>query len=145
MGIGPVGRPLEIPESKHIGFIISIEEAKMLKVIAQREGKSISQIAREVLSEYVKAHAAGNTQFLLEKWYEDPTFHALPTLGEVQPADYLDGLTQAEVNELDDKSLQRRLEIEAAQERRGRRSSYSLKPNSFSDVSISGNRRTAKK
>ena len=50
------------------------------RIIAAREGKSLSELLVEILEEYVKNHSQGNNTFKLDIWQEDPNFKALPTL-----------------------------------------------------------------
>ena len=50
-----------------------------LGVIAAREKKDASKIIVELIEEYVRNHAEGNSTFKLDNWNEDPDFQALPT------------------------------------------------------------------
>lgn len=56
------------------------EVIRELRVIAAREGKSQSNLICDIIEEYVKNHAEGNTTFKLDNWTEDPEFKAIPTL-----------------------------------------------------------------
>jgi len=51
-----------------------------LKIIAAREKKFQSDIIFELIEEFVKNHAEGNSTFQLDKWSEDPNFQAVPTI-----------------------------------------------------------------
>ena len=53
---------------------------KEFRIIAAREGKSFSELVVELIEEYVKNHAEGNSTFKLDVWQEDPEFKAIPTL-----------------------------------------------------------------
>ena len=52
----------------------------MLDEIADREGKSSSEVIMELITEYVKHHGSGNPAFKLDQWQEDPSFQVVPTL-----------------------------------------------------------------
>ena len=47
------------------------------KKIAQREGKSKSELAMELIEQHVKTHSEGNPVFTLDQ-FQDPNFKAMP-------------------------------------------------------------------
>jgi len=53
-----------------------------LKDKARQEGKPLSTLLEEILSQWVKDHLEGNPSFPLNKWLRQPDFRAMPTLGE---------------------------------------------------------------
>lgn len=57
-----------------------IEIMNQLEIIAERENKKVSQIIMQLIEDYVKNHAEGNSTFRLENWVENPQFHAIPTI-----------------------------------------------------------------
>lgn len=48
--------------------------------IAHRERKSISELTRVALEEYVKVHGSGNPVYSLDSWTANPKFVAVPAL-----------------------------------------------------------------
>jgi len=77
------GRPLEMKGKErgqpHTFYIDPLEKEK-LEEIRWRERKSMSQIIRLAIDEYIQSHAEGNSTFRLDKWNEDPDFKAVPTI-----------------------------------------------------------------
>ena len=51
-----------------------------LRVIATRERKSFSELLVEIIEEYVKSHAEGNSSFKIDTWIDNSEFKAIPTL-----------------------------------------------------------------
>jgi len=78
-----VGQPIQMTSGKR-GFNISLyvdpEQMKVLEEIRWREHQSMSSIVRRALTEYIKAHGAGNETFRLDNWQSNPTFQAVPTI-----------------------------------------------------------------
>jgi len=68
------------------------------KKIAKREGKSMAQMIKEFMADYIKKHGQGNPAFSLEKWVQDPGFKAYPALD----SDW----QRAALDQFDDKDLQ---------------------------------------
>ncbi|MEM4301541.1 MAG: hypothetical protein QXQ70_03105 [Candidatus Caldarchaeum sp.] len=58
-----------------------LELWEKFKQVAQREG-GISQVLRILIEDYVKKHFQGNPSFTLDKWVQNSSFVAFPTLGE---------------------------------------------------------------
>lgn len=50
------------------------------KKISQREGKSMAQMFKEFMAEYIKKHGQGNPAYQIDKWVQDPGFMAFPAL-----------------------------------------------------------------
>ena len=48
--------------------------------IVQREGRSLSEVFREFMHEYVRRHESGNPQAKITKFVEVPNLPALPTI-----------------------------------------------------------------
>jgi hypothetical protein len=48
--------------------------------IARREGKSMAQMIKEFMIEYVKAHGQGNFNYTLDPWRDKSAFKAYPAL-----------------------------------------------------------------
>jgi hypothetical protein len=76
-----------VKKAKHIVSSFSYPQEKdqviyEANIIAARERKSFSEFVFGILEDYVKAHAAGNPNFELTKWQEDPNFTAVPALLE---------------------------------------------------------------
>lgn len=71
-----------IKERKGTNFSLYLEGDQMerLEDLKWRERKSISELVRDAINEYLSSHMEGNKTFSLEKWQEDPNFKALPTL-----------------------------------------------------------------
>lgn len=55
---------------------------ELLKQVAKREGRPVSDIIVSLAEDYVVRHGSGNPAFTLDKWLENPSFIAFPTLGE---------------------------------------------------------------
>ena len=53
---------------------------KMIDDLAHRERKSISEITRLALLEYLKIHGSGNPVYPLTNWTDNPQFVAIPAL-----------------------------------------------------------------
>ncbi len=53
---------------------------KEFKIIAAREGKSVSELNITIIEEYVKNHSEGNNTFKLDNWNLNPNFIVVPTL-----------------------------------------------------------------
>ena len=61
-------------------FYLSEDQIKALEEAHWRERKSVSEIAREAIDDWLRNHAEGNSTFKLDKWQENPEFKAIPTL-----------------------------------------------------------------
>jgi hypothetical protein len=59
---------------------LSETQIETLEEIHWRERKSVSEIVREAIDEWIRNHAEGNSTFSLDKWQENPEFKAIPTL-----------------------------------------------------------------
>jgi len=57
-----------------------IPTLRKLEETLKREGKEYTDFVRECSQNYVKAHGEGNPCFPIDKWVDEPTFKALPTL-----------------------------------------------------------------
>jgi hypothetical protein len=68
------------------------------KKIAAREGKTMSELIREFILDYVKKHGEGNPIYKLDKWQDNPSFKAYPALD----SDW----EQANLSAFDDNDLQ---------------------------------------
>jgi hypothetical protein len=68
------------------------------KKIATREGKTMSELIREFILDYVKKHGEGNPVYKLDEWQDKPSFKAYPALD----SDW----EKVGLNEFDDKDLQ---------------------------------------
>jgi Arc/MetJ-type ribon-helix-helix transcriptional regulator len=64
----------------NFSFYLTEEQVRMLQEAHWRERKSVSEIVREAIDDWLKSHAEGNTTFKLTKWQENPEFMAIPTL-----------------------------------------------------------------
>jgi poly-D-alanine transfer protein DltD len=53
-----------------------------LDKIAKRENISFSELVNEIIEDYVKKHSAGNPNFEISKWVEEPEFMADPAVRE---------------------------------------------------------------
>lgn len=77
------GRPVEMPNRQRglaVSFYLDTDIATALNDIKWRERKSMSEIVRLAVQDYIKAHAEGNYSFKLDNWQVDPTFQAVPTI-----------------------------------------------------------------
>ena len=75
-----MGRPREFKNPIDLGVRVESEELDALEDIRWREHKERAEIIRIAIQEYIRNHAEGNNTFRLDKWNEDPTFTAIPTL-----------------------------------------------------------------
>ena len=85
MSMRKLGRPSEIEggvraRGSNYSFYLSENQIKALDEVHWRERKSVSEIVREAIDEWLKNHAEGNTTFSLDNWQENPEFKAVPTL-----------------------------------------------------------------
>lgn len=87
--------------------------------IAAREGKPLSEIIKGLTTKYVQDHKEGNSTFKLEKWVKDPQFLAMPSLGDNLTHEYLDPLSDEDLQLLCKKVEARSKELSAAFDRRG--------------------------
>ena len=53
---------------------------KAIDEIAHRERKSVSELARIALEDYLKVHGSGNPNYDLNNWTSNPNFIAVPAL-----------------------------------------------------------------
>jgi len=105
--------------------MVSIEDTeetkvlfKELKVIGNREGKSVSKLTREMWADYIKKHKEGNISFEISKWYHQADLQALPTIGEILRPERLNKLNSEDLLELARAARARSQEINAALKRR---------------------------
>jgi hypothetical protein len=65
-------------------FSLSIEEQVLeeFKKIARREGKDMNRILHDHIQSYIKEHSEGNSQFRLDKWYQESDFKVTPAFLE---------------------------------------------------------------
>ena len=76
------------------------------KKIAQREGRSKSELAMELIEQYVKNHSEGNPNFTIDQ-FNDPGFIAMPATMSPDEKwnEYIrKHMTKEERNELDRKA-----------------------------------------
>lgn len=70
----------ELKNPKPIGSVVELEEKEAIEDIGWREHKTLSEITRKAIIEYIKNHAEGNDTFKIDKFVENPDFMAVPTL-----------------------------------------------------------------
>jgi hypothetical protein len=58
-----------------------LEWFKWLKKIAEREGKTLSELIRDILKEYAENHGYANPNHRLDDFTKGFVFEAMPTLG----------------------------------------------------------------
>ena len=78
-----MGRSVEMKDRKrglNVSIYLESQQAEALDEIHWRERKSVSELVRIAVSDYIKAHAAGNDSFKLDNWQETPDFVAVPTI-----------------------------------------------------------------
>lgn len=77
---------------------------KKFREISQREGRSMSEILTEQLTNYVKIHGSGNPVYKLENW-SDPTFKITPAFFAENKTwmSYIQKCTPTEQREIDEK------------------------------------------
>ena len=64
----------------NISVYADSEQMELVEEIRWREHLSKSELVRKALSEYLKAHANGNSTFKLDNWTDNPNFRAVPTI-----------------------------------------------------------------
>lgn len=116
-GVRP-GRPKELKVARAVGIVIENETKEVLESIAQREKKSVSELLRPVIDKYAHDHASSNDQARLDLSIESSEFMAMPTMGEILRPARLDGMSDADLEELAKAAKGRSQEIQAALERR---------------------------
>jgi hypothetical protein len=52
------------------------------RIVAARERKSVSELMRDVIEQYVKVHGEGNPSYELSKWVDQPEFIGDPAVRE---------------------------------------------------------------
>ena len=65
---------------KSIDAYLEDSEKKAFKDIAKREKKSQSELLRRIVVDYNQKHGAGNDNFTVDNWLEDPNFQVVPAL-----------------------------------------------------------------
>ncbi len=78
-----MGRYIEMKDKKRglpVSIYLEAQQAAALEEIHWRERKSVSELVRIAVSDYIKAHGSGNDTFKLDNWNKDPTFQAVPTI-----------------------------------------------------------------
>jgi hypothetical protein len=77
------GRPVEM-KGKTRGmpytFYIDPQEKESLEEIRWRERKSMSEIIRKAIDEYIRLHAEGNDTYTLDNWELNQTMQAIPNI-----------------------------------------------------------------
>lgn len=85
-------------------FSLYLEEdqIKRLDEIHWRERKSVSELVRDAINEYISNHFEGNKTFSLEKWQENPEFKAMPTLNSNNDtwSKYINSCSSPEITQL---------------------------------------------
>ena len=78
------------------------KEFETISNLAYKERKSISEIAREAIVDYIKKHGDGNPNYTLEQ-FKDPNFKACPAFfrDKITWALYLNSLNEKEFKEFD--------------------------------------------
>lgn len=77
------GRPTEMKSKRRgipVSFYVDPEELEALDQIRWRERKSMSEMVRIAMDEYIRNHSEGNDSFTINKWIEDPNLQAIPQL-----------------------------------------------------------------
>ena len=74
------------------------------KKIAKREGKSMAQVLHDLVEEHVKKHGEGNPTYTMEKFLQNPTFKAFPTIGETPSADWVKKMDKQDLQQFIDNS-----------------------------------------
>lgn len=105
-----MGRPQEIKKRRRgmpVSFYMDDYLMEMLEEVHWRERKSVSELARIAIEEYLERHKEGNSSFKLDTWSEDPDFRAVPTILADQEIwkDYLHGCKDKELTDLSIKSI----------------------------------------
>jgi len=70
--------------ARYLAFYLKDEDSlwvEYLKKIAEREGKSLSELIRNVLKEYAENHGCANPNHRLDDFAKGFVFEAMPTLG----------------------------------------------------------------
>jgi len=78
-----IGQPIKMKSGKrgtNISVYADSEQMELVEEIRWREHLSKSELVRKALSEYLKAHANGNSTFKLDNWAENSNFRAIPTI-----------------------------------------------------------------
>lgn len=113
-----MARPRELKNPVMIGAAIPKDVEKQLEVIAARDhAGNLSDLIRLALTEYAKAHAAGNATYPLDL-FQDGSFFALPSLGKLLSPEDLDQLQDVDLEDLGKAAAARVQEITAAARRR---------------------------
>jgi hypothetical protein len=74
------GQPRKYKDPKRVSLLLDRDICEAMNEIRWRERKSLNEMINRALTEYVKAHGAGNDTFKLDNWNEDPTFQVVPTI-----------------------------------------------------------------
>jgi len=77
------GRPVEMKDNERgraISLYLEQDMVAALDELHWRERKSVSNLVRLAIQDYLKAHGEGNSTFTLDIWNKNPTFKAVPTL-----------------------------------------------------------------
>jgi hypothetical protein len=73
---------------RQVLFHLPAELKVALQEVLRREGKTLTDFYREVTEEYVKAHASGNPGVPLDRFFENPTYRACPTILTMEGRDW---------------------------------------------------------
>jgi len=117
------GRPAEF--AKRTTLVLSWDEKskERLETIAKREGKSLGELFRDItlptVTDYIQNHIAGNAQYTLDHSLRDPTFIALPSMGEVITVDKIKDIPDDTLTAIVLKAKARTEEAQAELKRRG--------------------------
>ena len=79
------GQPVKMKSGKrgsNISLYVDLLEIEELDKIRWREHKSMSEIVRKAIDEYIEKHAEGNDTFRLDTWVNNSEFKAVPTILE---------------------------------------------------------------
>ena len=97
------GRPTKLRNGRgaNVSLYIDPTEMNMMEEIRWREHKSMSEIVRKAISEYIKSHGSGNETFKLDNW-ENPDFKAIPTILSRSESwyHYLEECTEQELTDI---------------------------------------------
>ena len=74
----------------NISLYVDLVEIEELDKIRWREHKSMSEIVRKAIVEYIEKHVEGNDTFKLDTWVQDSDFKAVPTISEKNKGKWID-------------------------------------------------------
>lgn len=67
-------------EEKLVNFHLDSEIYHDLKMLALRENRTVKDILREEIEDYIKVHKEGNPQHLISKFMENEDFIGFPSI-----------------------------------------------------------------